>query len=598
MTLLFALATGLSVAWLAYWRLEGLGRQAWAAALCRAGALTTLLVLLLDVGWSTTMPAGGRPLVLLDASLSMDAAGAQWAAARDSAAGWGEVRRFGDPAAGLDDTLPTLGRSELRPALIAALALGRPVVVVTDGEVTDGAELEPDLLQGVGIRVFARDSVPGAAIMRLDGPAIVSAGDTARFEVEVVRFGGLGDTAQLGARVNGRQASRRSVRFQGGDHQQLTIELPTAGLSGDVTVEVELTAPGDRELRDNTRWAVVHVTPAPGVVVLASPPDWDSRFLYQTLRDVSELPVKGFLELQSGVWREMDGLQPVATSVVRRAAEGADLLVIKGARGGPAAGIRARALWLWPSGMGGEAQLGGEWYASGSAGSPVADAFLNLPVDSFPPLGPITPIEPSEGEWVGLVAQLSRRGAERPVLTGRAEGGTRRVLTAADGLWRWAFRGGASEQSYRALVSATVSWLVGGRDGAGAIARPVRPVVPNGRPVVFDWSGVGTPRTVAVEFRSGEVVTRDTLRFDAAGRAEVRLSPGSYRYSLAGGNGVVVTEAWSEEYLPGAHTLMAREPARVVAARSVSARQWLALFALCIACFAGEWWFRRRLGLR
>ena len=123
MTLLFALATGLSVAWLAYWRLEGLGRQAWAAALCRAGALTALLVLLLDVGWSTTMPAGGRPLVLLDASLSMDAAGAQWAAARDSAAGWGEVRRFGDPAAGLDDTLPTLGRSELRPALIAALAV-------------------------------------------------------------------------------------------------------------------------------------------------------------------------------------------------------------------------------------------------------------------------------------------------------------------------------------------------------------------------------------------------------------------------------------------------------------------------------------------
>ena len=33
-----------------------------------------------------------RPLVLLDASLSMGAAGGRWAEARDSAARWGEVR--------------------------------------------------------------------------------------------------------------------------------------------------------------------------------------------------------------------------------------------------------------------------------------------------------------------------------------------------------------------------------------------------------------------------------------------------------------------------------------------------------------------------
>jgi hypothetical protein len=59
-----------------------------------------------------------------------------------------------------------------------------------------------------------------------------------------------------------------------------------------------------------------------------------------------------------------------------------------------------------------------------------------------------------------------------------------------------------------------------------------------------------------------------------------------------------VTEEWSEEFLPGARTLEARESAPQVTVRPVSARQWLALFAVCIACFAGEWWFRRRLGLR
>jgi hypothetical protein len=184
------------------------------------------------------------------------------------------------------------------------------------------------------------------------------------------------------------------------------------------------------------------------------------------------------------------------------------------------------------------------------------------------------------------------------VLTGREEAGTRRVVTAAGGLWRWAFRGGASEQSYRALVAAVVSWLVGARDGTGAIAKPVRPVVPNGLPLAFNWTGTGQPRPVAVEFRAGEAVISDTLRFDAAGRAEVRLTPGSYRYSMAGGEGAVVTEEWSNEFLPGARTLEPREPAERASTRTVSARQWLALFAFCIACFGGEWWFRRRLGLR
>ncbi|TFG50775.1 MAG: hypothetical protein E4H38_02970, partial [Gemmatimonadales bacterium] len=444
MTLFLALAFGLVVGWFTYWRLEGLGGRAWPAALSRAGAMATLLILVLDVGWSIAPGAGGRPVVLLDASLSMSTPGGHWIEARDSAAKWGEVRTFGDQGDHSADTVPSAGRSDLRPALSAALALGRPVIVVTDGEVTDGAELERDLLQGVGVRIFPRQSLAGAAITRFDGPTIVSEGDTARFEAEVVRFGGLGDSAQVDLLMGTRRVLRRPAPFRGGDLARLVLALPTAGLKGEVTVQVVVTAPGDREPRDNTRWAVLRVTPAPGIVVLASPPDWDSRFLFRTLRDVSELPVRGFLEIQSGVWRDMERLQPVPVSTVRRSAQGADLLVLKGSPAGPAAGLRPRGLWLWPTGSGGEAQLGGEWYAAGRAGSPVADAFVGFPVDSFPPLGPITPIEPSDEEWVGLAAQLGRRGAERPILTGREQGGSRRVLTAAEGLWRWAFQGGAS----------------------------------------------------------------------------------------------------------------------------------------------------------
>jgi hypothetical protein len=597
MMLFLALAVGILVGWFAYWRLEGLGVRAWPAALCRAGAVATLLVLAMDLGWSGQADAGGRPLVLLDASLSMSTPGGSWTEARDSARAWGDVRTFGDPDSAAD-TVPSAGRSDLRPGLTAALALGRPVIVVTDGEVTDGAELDRDLLQGVGVRVFPRHAAPGAAITRFDGPAVVSEGDTARFEAEVLRFGGLGDSAQVELLVGTKRLARRAVRFGAGDAVRLAFAVPTSGLKGETTIQAVMMAPGDREPRDNIRWAVLRVTPAPGIVVLASPPDWDSRFLYRTLRDVSELPVRGFVEIQRGVWRDMDRLQEVPAAAVRRSAQGADLLVLKGSTGGPAAGIRPRGLWLWPSGTGGEAQLAGEWYAAGRAGSPVSDAFAGFPVDSFPPLGPITPIEPSEQEWVGLVAQLGRRGAERPVLTGGERGGSRRVLTAAEGLWRWAFRGGASEQSYRALVASTVSWLVGGREGAGGIARPVRSVVPNGRPLVFQWNGTGQPRPAPIGFRSGDALLGDTLRFDAQGRAEVRLPSGSYRYDIAGGGGTVVIEEWSEEFLPHPQTILAAEPVVRGVPRSVSARAWLPLFALCIACFAGEWWFRRRLGLR
>src|SRR4030095_5682085 len=96
------------------------------------------------------------------------------------------------------------------------------------------------------------------------------------------------------------------------------------------------------------------------------------------------------------------------------------------------------------SGETGEAMIAADWYVSAGVASPIAGALVGLPVDSFPPLSAITPIEPGPADWVALTVQESRRGAERPVFTGSQTGSTRRVLTAADGFWRWAFRGGGS----------------------------------------------------------------------------------------------------------------------------------------------------------
>jgi hypothetical protein len=178
-------------------------------------------------------------------------------------------------------------------------------------------------------------------------------------------------------------------------------------------------------------------------------------------------------------------------------------------------------------------------------------------------------------------------------------GHTRRVTVAVDGLWRWAFRGGSSEQSYRTWVAATASWLLGGADSVRGSARPVRPVVSNGRPVIFEWTAPGAPAPVGVAWSGTGAARADTLRFDGSGRATVWLPPGEYRYRLAGGGGgTVAVEEYSDELLPRAVALTAHEARLPAPGGRRAARDWLWLFGLCVAGLVGEWVARRRLGLR
>ena len=91
-------------------------------------------------------------------------------------------------------------------------------------------------------------------------------------------------TATLGDRV----LSGRSVRLGPGGNAVATLVIPTAGLSGDVPLRVGLSGHSDAESRDDARLYLLRVSPTPGIVLLASPPDWDSRFLFQALRDVAD----------------------------------------------------------------------------------------------------------------------------------------------------------------------------------------------------------------------------------------------------------------------------------------------------------------------
>lgn len=595
--LVVLLATGLAA--FTYLRLERLGPTGWLPLLARAIAWSAIGLLILNV----SCPVAGRPerpLVLLDGSLSMNAPGGRWAEARDSALRAGDVRTFGDEGASTDTT-PTRGRSLLRPALTAAAAANRPVVVVTDGEIEDAGDIPPELLRRAAIEVFPRQPRADVALVDLTGPSRVTAGDSIVLEVEAQAIAGVAPESLAVAVVSGsKTVATRRLRVGEGGTARSRLAFPSAAVGpGDHVLRVRLTGAGDAEPRTDTRLHLVTVAPTPGVVLLAAPADWDSRFLYSTLQDVAQLPVRGYARIDGDRWRSMSDLATVGIERVRRAARGADLLILKGDPGSLAAGSDARGIWRWPSGETGATPMPGDWYLSGAEVSPIAEAFLGQPVDSFPPATQLKPHESAPGDWIGLTAQLGRRGAARPAVTGRQEGRVRSVTVSADGLWRWAFRGGSSEQSYRTWVASTASWLLGGADSARGAASPVRPVVQNGRPLVFEWTGRGSAVALPVVWTGPQGPRSDTLRFDGAGRASIRLPPGQYRYRFAGGGGgTVAVEEYSDELLPSPATLASRAASLPRPEGRTAARDWLWLFGLCLAALSVEWLARRRLGLR
>ncbi len=593
--MLFAVALLAGVAaFLSYRVLEEWTARSWLPAGLRGLGWGALVLLLLNASCPAA-PAAVRPIVLLDASLSMEAAGGRWEEARALARSLGEVRFLG--AAG--DTAPTGGRSRFADVVTAAEATGRPVILVSDGEVEDGEEI----LAGASIpavRVLARRPSPDLALTRVEGSRRVTAGDTLRFDVEIDGHGfPSGRKVAVEIREDSRVLLRTVAVIDSGGRARARVEGPAAGVTaGTHVLRVSLADPGDAEPRTDTRLWVLHVVPTPGVVLLASPPSWESRFLTSTIRDVAAVPVRGYLETEPGAWRRAGDLAAAATSEVTEAARKADLLITMGPQPDPVRTSGSRARWSWPSTG---SSLAGDWYVTPGDASPLSGALTGLAVDSFPPGTGIAELHPAPSDWIGLSAQLGRRGPGRPVLIGRDSAGVRRVVTGIEGLWRWAFRGGSSEQGYRALVASVVSWLLAGTDSATGKARLQQEVVPRGVPATFEWSAGGTPGPLGIEWigTASQTGRRDTLFFDGAGRASVLLPPGTWHYRLSGGGeGTLAVEDYSAEFLPHPVTLADRPAAtRPIAARR-PVRAWIWLFALAALAFSGEWAARRRLGLR
>ncbi len=554
------------------------------AVLARAAGVLALLLLLLDPGIRGSVTRR-TPLVLLDNSVSMHAAGALADSAAALAASLGEVTRFGELAEGEPGA-----QSTLADRLPAAEALGRPIVVVTDGEITDGGLLGADVLAQVTVHTLPRRRGPDVALTDVRMPIRLPAGDTLRVEVDLLASGGWRDSVTVDVRDGDRVLLAARIGFTAADRRaaaRLVGVLPP-GLEGERWLEIAVRDVDDAEPADHLRWRPLRVTPSPGIVVLAVVPDWDARFLASVLAAVTDAPVRGFTQLAPGRWHRMDDLRPVGLAEVTEAARQADLLAVRGDT--TAWHTLGRARLLWPA-------LGtaGDWYLTPVGFSPLGSAFAGLDPDSLPPLPEVSPL--AAGDWVAAVARQARRGAEVPVLTGTSAGG-RTVRLGAQGLYRWGFRGGAAEQAWRALIAEAASWLLDAPAEDGAVASPVGAVTQRGRPVRFRATAPGLAE-LPIVLTAGSVVRNDTLRFDPDGQAVLPLPPGRYRYRfLDGSGGEVAVEPYADELVPGPVGLASRAAAVAPVAPRRSLRELLPFFLVAVAGFSLEWVLRRRVGLR
>jgi hypothetical protein len=600
------------------------GRLSAGFLLLRATGVAALALLLWNPVTTRSEP-GGPPLVLLDASLSMAGHGGRWRAALDTAralAGDGVIWRFGRAVRAFDTLPPADGASWLGPALAAAAARGGPVIVVSDGAIADLPDVPPDLVRRARLVVLPRPAFVDAFVASVEGPRRVAANDTVRLKVSYGISGmrdagsGMRDAgsemrdANLTLSVEGRRLVSRHVALPDSGIVSADLTLPASRIPhpGWSTLEVRLEDVGDEEPRDDARLFVVEVSPAPAIVMLAAPPDWDTRFLSRTLAEVARVPVKTFVATEPTRWRDAATLAPVSPADLARSTAAARLVVAAGDPGLlPPRGLPravAPSLLSWPT-VGG---VPGDWYVeSPPPPSPVAAALAGIPWDSVPPATAATGVAPGRDTSgvVALSVRLARRGAARPIVRLVVRDGVRQATLSATGLYRWVFRGGASAQAYRALVAALTDWLLGGGDGRGERFVPVTYEVPNGMPVVWRWvgrggtGGTGQPIDVVVRLAGNAGERVDTLRFDAAGQAELLLPPGVYRYASRGGGerGLVAVETYSDEWRPAQAMLRAQEGAPAARLVGVGLRDRWWWFVVAIAAFAAEWAWRRRQGL-
>ncbi len=578
------IAAAALAAWLP-WRGELNTAASWLGAACRFAAALALIILLADPQIPFQRPTG-RPLVLLDNSLSMHASRGAYDSAAAMARRLGDVVTFGELADGVPG-----GTTMAAPAVVAAAASSRPVVVVTDGEIDDFDAIPADLLERVSVELVTGERRPDVGIVAVEAPPRFAVGDTVRFMVELKRSAGWQGTAPLELRDGERVLGRGEAVFDGTGavrRTELRVNWPP-DLVGERWLEVVRTGDPDGEPLNDRRWIGVSVSASPGVVLVVTHADWDGRAAYTGLKSVTEMTVRGFIRLGGGEWRRMENLEPVAEAAVRRAAAGADVLVIRGDPA-PWRGLgRSQLRWLPP-------EQSADWYAGELPHSPLSGAMIGIDLDSLPSLPGVRRVsEQPMPEWIGLTMQAGRRGQAVPVIAGY-DGTPRVVEFGASGMGLWSARGGAAGQFWRGALAQSVGWLLGTGRGPAATVEPASKVVSQGEPVRF--VGGEAAAAVAITLTADGSSRSDTLRFDNGGSASLVLSPGLWHYTVGPDSGSVMVETFSREFIPSDPVVESVAASISPAAPFRSVRGMMALFLVAAAGLVAEWLIRRKLALR
>lgn len=525
--------------------------------------------------------------------------------------------------------------SLLAPALSAARGRGvDSVLVVTDGAFDDLQEATRLAMEsGLGVReVRLGGATPRIGLAGIVLPPSVRGGDTV---IAVVELAASGDRDKLPAEVP------VIVSHIGEPDVQALVPVPGRERTGRASfplvftsradsaewrrVDVRLASDADPFGAALSASAWIQVRPrASGVVAVSLDPDWELRSLMPVASRASAGGATGYLRIGDGEFaRVSSSPRPhVPLSVVRADIRAAKLLIVQGDPNRVPSWLQSamrsqtRILFLARQpgqipGLGlsvGEA-LAGEWYVGDQIpGSPVAPLLAGLEGSALPPLTALLTLADGRG-WSPLLAQRDRRGPARPV--GRMlETGNRRVgVLAATGTWRWATRGAAARQAYRALYASMMGWLL--EDEAGTPVTLLE-VGEGGRERV-GWriaAGV-TDLVLTVRDSAGASVWSDSsVALPGGGERTIDgplLETGTWSYRADGrtdGSAMASQRPFAiptlSELLPhDRQNPLALAPQSFSGASSARAgeRPWWPL-AAAVLLLCMEWIWRRRIGLR
>lgn len=634
-------AAGLS--WWAYGRLEERVPGRSGPAILRGLALFFLLA-----GWWLpplwTGGAAGRPsrAVLVDRSLSMSLPVSPGGPTRADSANRllrsldaDVVRWFGDSVrppsgtaggaqAGLGGS-PGDGASRIVPALEAARAAGADsAILLTDGELDDREAARTAARRlGLGVReIRVASSVGRLAIRRIDAPSTGEAGDTLRLVVEVAAVGEAMTVDSASLSIAGRDGVRSILRFEVPAPGR-TVRVPvgvTAPEGGDAWQSWDLGLEPDADpLSAGVRHRVwVEIVPtAAGAVIVAADPDWEAHYLLPVLARSTAGGARAWLRVGADRWIR-SGTDRILTgdaARVRADAGRAQLLVVQGDPAALPAWLRelaarhARVLWLarGPGAIPGSSlRVGpvrpGEWYPGGEPlPSPIAGYLDGLDDPGLPPVARLFSVEGYE--WAPLELRRNRAGTGQPPIGAARTGGRRRIVVAAEGLWRWASRSGDARQAYRSLFAGLAGWLLEAPE-----RRPLeleRARLTAGEPIRWRVAPEVSDVRLAVRDSTGSVIWADTVTAPDTLVTGPEAPAGSLRYEgegTAAGEGFRIGRPFEAEGPERELEARAVGPALAGAATGGGApagggrAMWPFVLAALMLC--GEWFWRRRIGLR